>query len=122
MDYSAIIHDSTANSVQSYIAFTYDDYQSGQASNIFPQPPNHVVGTLQSRWKLAEYYDPTGKVPSQFEMYDLVTDPLETSNLANNLTDPATASQFSSLRTQLNQIKSTRLQPLAGGYYLTSFA
>jgi choline-sulfatase len=122
VDYSAIILGSTTDSVQTYIAFTYDDYQSGQSSNIFPRGANHVVATLQSRWKLAEYYDPTGKVASQFEMYDLMTDPLETTNLANNLSDPSTASQFLSLQTQLNQIKSTRLQPLAGGYYLTTFA
>jgi hypothetical protein len=32
--------------------------------------------------KYAEYFDPTGRAPSQYEMYDLLTDPHEENNLA----------------------------------------
>ncbi len=122
VDYSSIILNPNVASVQDYIAFTYDDYQSGQAGSPFPTPPNHIVGIIQSRWKLAEYYDPAGTVPSQYEMYDLVSDPSESENLANDLANPAIASQFHSLLTQLELVKRTRLQPLPGGYYLTSFS
>lgn len=117
VDYSSIVLEN-AESVQDYIVFTYDDYQSGQAHSMYyPPPPNHVVGIIQSRWKFAEYYDAAGAIPSQFEMYDLLADPLETTNLANSLSDPTVASQFLSLQSQLEQVKNTRLQPLTGGYY-----
>ena len=62
---------------QDYTVFTYDDYQSGQASGPYPQPPNHIVSIREQRYKLARYYDADGKVPDQWEMYDLKTDPLE---------------------------------------------
>ena len=56
---------------QDYTVFTYDDYQSGQANGPYPQPPNHVVSIREQRYKLARYYDANGKVPAQWEMYDL---------------------------------------------------
>ena len=42
---------------QDYVVFTYDDYQSGQASGPYPQPPNHIVSIREERYKLAKYYD-----------------------------------------------------------------
>ena len=67
---------------QDYTVFTYDDWQSGQAKGPYPKPPNHVVGIREQRYKLARYYDAAGKVPDQWEMYDLKADPLERTNLA----------------------------------------
>ena len=37
----------------------------------YPQAPNHIVSIRERRYKLARYYDVAGKVPDQWEMYDL---------------------------------------------------
>ena len=43
------------------------------------KPPNHIVSIREGRWKLAKYYDVEGRRKRpQWEMYDLKTDPLET--------------------------------------------
>src|SRR5665213_593296 len=82
VDYSDQILSRTPKPSQGYTVFTYDDFQSGQASGPYPRPPNHVVSIREQRYKLARYYDANGKVPDQWEMYDLKTDPLERINIA----------------------------------------
>ncbi len=82
IDYSDQILSAAPSSPQDYTVFTYDDWQSGQAKGPYPEPPNHVVGIREQRYKLARYYDAAGKVPDQWEMYDLKADPLERTNLA----------------------------------------
>jgi arylsulfatase A-like enzyme len=114
VDYSRLVlHPSNAQ-VQDYIIFTYDDYQSGQKSPPYPAPPNHIVSIREERYKLAEYYDVNGGVPSQWEMYDLKKDPLETTNLAHDL--PAqprnVQQQYDRLRRKLLAAQASRLQPL----------
>ena len=44
------------------------------------------------------YFDPNGRQPNQYELYDLVNDPLETNNLAQS-SDPA----IHKLRSELDQ-------------------
>ncbi len=114
VDYSPLIVDPSAPPVQDYVVFTYDDYQSGQATKIFPQPPNHIVSIREERYKLAEYHDVNGKVPSQWEMYDLLQDPYETHNLAHDLTQQAkdVQAQYERLRRKLSDVRAKRLQPL----------
>ena len=69
--------------VQDEIVFLFDDFQYGQATYFgTPVPPNLIRSIVEDRWKFAEYYDPTGRQPSQFECYDLLTDPDEVDNLA----------------------------------------
>jgi choline-sulfatase len=82
VDYSDQILSPSPKPPQDYTVFTYDDFQSGQAKGPYPRPPNHVVSIREARYKLARYYDVAGKVPDQWEMYDLKTDPLERVNLA----------------------------------------
>ena len=82
VDYSDQILSRSPKPAQDYTVFTYDDCQSGQSSGPYPKPPNHVVSIREQRYKLARYYDADGKVPDQWEMYDLKTDPLERTNLA----------------------------------------
>jgi arylsulfatase A-like enzyme len=82
VDYSRLVIDPSGPPTQREIIFTFDDYQSGQATPPYPDPPNHIVSIRERRWKLAKYYDAEGKVPPQWEMYDLRTDPLERTNLA----------------------------------------
>jgi choline-sulfatase len=114
VDYSALVLDPSATRPQDYTVFTYDDFQSGQASGPYPVGPNHIVAIREDRWKFAEYYDPSGRFPSQFEMYDLLADPFERANIAHR-TYPRTAEQlrqFNRLRLKLDIVRKTRLQPL----------
>ena len=88
---------------QNYTVFTYDDCQSGQSSGPYPQPPNHIVSIREQRYKLARYYDVDGKVPDQWEMYDLKPDPLERMNLAykGHKRTPEQERQYRRLRRKL---------------------
>src|SRR5439155_26958232 len=109
------LHDmSLVPPVHDYTVLTSDDYQSGHKSGPFPTQPNHIVSIREERYKLAEYYDATGVVPSQWEMYDLLKDPLETENLAYRL-DQRTIEQqeqYERLRRKLRKVQAKRLQPL----------
>ena len=114
VDYSEHILERTAPPPQDYVVFTFDDYQAGQAGGLYVRPPQHIVSIRETRWKLAEYYDADGKVPSQWEMYDLKRDPLERKNLAYdgyNRT-PTQQKQYLRLRRKLAKVKAQRLQPL----------
>ena len=114
VDYSSLVLNPNAKPVQDEIIFTYDDSQCGQDQGPYVPPPQHIVSFREKRWKFAEYYDVDGKVPSQFEMYDLLTDPLERDNIAHRSypRTPAQKRQFKRLYLKLQRIKSTRLQPL----------
>ncbi len=63
------------------------------------------------------YYDVTegSKVPDQWEMYDLKTDPLERRNLAykGHKRTPEQQRQYRRLRRKLARVEKTRLQPLS---------
>jgi len=98
------------------VVFTWDDWQAGQASGPYLPPPNRIVGIREERWKLAEYYDAAGQVPSQWEMYDLHARPLEAANLAweGCARTPEQEAEYARLRLELAEIRETRLAPLAG--------
>ncbi len=115
VDYSSLVLDpSPRKSVQDYVVFTYDDYQSGQAKPPYPKPPNHIVSIREGRWKLAKYYDVKHRKPPQWEMYDLKTDPEETTNLAypGYERSPAQEQQLQRLKRKLARVEKTRLKPL----------
>jgi len=117
VDYSdAVLHPARAEPPQPYVVFTWDDWQAGQASGPYLPPPNHIVSIREGRWKLAEYYDADGRVPSQWEMYDLHHDPLECHNLAweGYTRTAAEEAEFVRLRTKLAEVRETRLAPLPG--------
>jgi choline-sulfatase len=115
IDYSEQILSASPSSPQDYTVFTYDDWQSGQAKGPYPQPPNHVVSIREQRYKLARYYDADGKVPYQWEMYDLKADPLERTNLAykHHKRTPTQEREYKRLRQKLAKVEQTRLQPLS---------
>lgn len=119
-DYSKLVlRPKSAQPVQDYVVFTYDDFQSGQAKPPYPKPPNHIVAIREGRWKLARYYDVKKKnpAPPQWEMYDLKTDPLEQKNLAfegYERSDREEA-QFQRLKRKLAAVEKTRLKPLKRG-------
>jgi len=114
IDYSTTVLDAQESFIQDYIVFTYDDFQSGQAHGPYPTAPNHIVSIREQLFKLAEYYDADGVVPSEWEMYDLALDPLETTNLAYQIaSQPASVRrEFKRLREKLRAVQATRLQPL----------
>jgi arylsulfatase A-like enzyme len=120
VDYSSLVLDPSAPPVQDYVVFTYDDYQSGQKNPPypglppFPPAPNHIASIREDRYKLAEYYDADGVVPSQWEMYDLLIDPLEVTNIAwpDYPRTREQQMQYHRLRLKLEAVKATRLQPL----------
>lgn len=114
VDYSRIILDPKAKPVQDYIAFTYDDFQAGQPSGPYVDPPQHIVSIREERYKLAKYYDPDGEEPEQWEMYDLKHDPLEVRNIANPDFKRTRKQEqaLQRLKARLAEVEETRLQPL----------
>ncbi|HKZ13983.1 MAG TPA: sulfatase-like hydrolase/transferase [Solirubrobacterales bacterium] len=128
VDYSDIVlNPSRGKEPQDYVAFTYDDFQSGQSHGPYPKQPNHVRSIREKRWKLAKYVDiktevkegkpveKPGPKPPQWEMYDLKTDPNEEVNLAFDGYErtPAQEAQFIRLKKKLERVEKTRLKPLA---------
>jgi arylsulfatase A-like enzyme len=53
--------------------------------------PNHVRCVRTRDWKLARYFDPAGKAPQEWEMYDLRNDPNEAVSLVEVAATPPTA-------------------------------
>ena len=114
VDYSKLVlHPNSNRDVQDYVVFTYDDTQSGQKNGPYPKAPNHIVSIREGRWKLAKYYDPEGKKPPQWEMYDLRHDPLERTNLAfrGHKRTPRQEAEFKRLKRKLARVEKSRLKP-----------
>ena len=115
VDYAKILRKPKKHKeVQKYVVFTYDDFQAGQASGPYVQPPNHITSIREGRYKLAKYYDVDGTVPEQWEMYDLQKDPLETVNIAYSGYSPSKnqRKELNKLQKKLANVEATRLQPL----------
>jgi arylsulfatase A-like enzyme len=53
--------------------------------------PNHIRCVRTIEYKLARYFDPSGKVDQEWEMYDLVNDPNEVTNLVQVSVTPPTS-------------------------------
>ncbi|HEU4560662.1 MAG TPA: sulfatase-like hydrolase/transferase, partial [Longimicrobium sp.] len=115
VDYSRLVLDpAKARRPQKYVVFTWDDWQAGQAGGPYVQPPNHIVSIREERWKLAKYYDPQGNKAPQWEMYDLLHDPIERINLAHpgHPRTPEQERELRRLKRRLAVIQKTRLHPL----------
>ncbi len=112
-DYSSLLRNPKARPVQNYIVFTNDDFQAA-AKNYYVPPPNYIIGIRETRWKLAKYYDINNQVAPEYEMYDLLRDPQETTNLAfTRFKRNATQEKnFVRLKAKLETIQRTLLQPL----------
>lgn len=66
-----------AVSVQDALHFCYED-------DVFPVDGARFIRAItEENWKYAVYYDPYGGAPTEYELYDLANDPLETTNLAH---------------------------------------
>jgi choline-sulfatase len=128
VDYSdVVLNPERGRAPQDYIAFTYDDFQSGQANHIYPKNPRHLASIREKRWKIAKYSDirvrvvnsepveENGPKPAQWEMYDLKTDPNEEVNLAYEGYERTAVQEreFLRLKKKLAKVEKTRLRPLA---------
>lgn len=113
VDYSEHLLGAGAGPTQDHIVFTYDDFQAGQKTGPYVRQPSHIVSVREKRWKLARYWDPSGKEADQFEMYDLKNDPLERRNLAHRpgQMTKAQRTQFRRLKKRLDHIEETTLAP-----------
>ena len=114
-DYSSLLRNPKATPVQDYIVFTNDDFQAA-SQNMFVPPPNHILGIRETRWKLAKYYDINNQVEPEYEMYDLVRDPNETTNLTfkSYKRNAVQERNFQRLKAKLDEIEGTLLQPIPG--------
>ena len=112
-DYSSLLRNPKGRPVQDYIVFTNDDFQAA-AANYFVPPPNHILGIREKRWKLAKYYDLNNQVAPEYEMYDLLRDPQETTNLAYKRyrRNAIQERNFRRLKAKLDALQKTLLQPL----------
>ena len=99
-DLSPVIADPSA-SVQEAIHFTYDDHQAATATQEAPGQPNRVRAIRTADAKYAFYFDPARRARTEYELYDLAADPLETENLLGVRTAKPASRQASSLRDEM---------------------
>lgn len=114
VDYSRVVRQPTATGRQGYVVFTYDDWQAGQKNGPYVPPPNRITSIREERYKLAKYADPSGNRPTEWEMYDLQLDPLESRNIAADRfarTKPR-QKELRRLKSKLARAERTRLRPL----------
>ncbi len=116
VDYSSLIANPKAKPVQDYIVFTYDDFQCGQSTRPYTPEPNHMASIRETRWKLARYYDPRGEKATEWEMYDLHSDPDERDNLTapSAKRTPQQEREFKRLKAKLATVELKRLAPMVG--------
>jgi arylsulfatase A-like enzyme len=106
VDLTPVLQNPTAT-VQDAVLFTFDDQNAGSPNpQSIVQQPNHIRAIFDGRWKYARYFDPAGTAASQYELYDLQTDPDEMQNLAGqNTTKQAEMAQ------KLAALEAGRLAP-----------
>lgn len=94
--------------VQDSILFTYDDTKAGSNSQwSVVKAANRIRCIRTEKWKYSYYFDATGAYYNQYELYDLVNDPSEYTNLAY---DPAYKEVRESLAKQLHQLEIAKLR------------
>lgn len=96
---------------------------SGQENDHLGTPPpvTHRRRLVLSLFSLLlsplnRYYDANGEKPSEWEMYDLVTDPYEVVNLAwqGYQRNPEQQAEYIRLKSKLAWVNANRLAPLNG--------
>lgn len=101
-DLTPIMYNPNAE-VQEYIHFTYDDTYL-TTPNPANMGPSHIRCIVSKEWKYAVYFDPDYGQKEEYEMYDLVNDPLETRNLAHEKYSVGYEEQRQFLHSKLTEI------------------
>ncbi|GBF93364.1 hypothetical protein Rsub_06402 [Raphidocelis subcapitata] len=122
VDYSEVVIDpKNAKPPQDYVIFTFDDFQGGQAQSnttnpVYVPPPCTIRAIIEEQYKFAEYYDANGQLDSEYEMYDLKSDPVEVNNLAwsGAVRTPEQEKEYKRLMKKLKKVTKSRLKPLRG--------
>jgi choline-sulfatase len=96
-------HPEPAESVQDAIHFTYDDHQAATAMQNAAGQPNRIRAIRTRDAKYAFYFDPDGKEKTEYELYDLDRDPLETQNLLGVRTGAPRSAAAGKLHTELSE-------------------
>lgn len=91
--------------VQEGSLFTFDDHQSGTAYRDVVPLPNRIRAWRTPAATYAEYIDPSGMMPVEYELYDRERDPHQVFNLVDRDTgeplDPSDRDLLESMRTAL---------------------
>ncbi len=102
-DLSPILSDPKIE-VQDCLHFTYDDYDTSYPVS----EPARIRAIIEKDWKYAVYYDTATGTPAEYEMYNLVDDPLETKNLAH----PKFSKGYEEERQRLHRKLTQRMEAL----------
>ena len=86
-------------SVQDVLHFTYEDA-------VLPvKGADCIRAIVEKGWKYAVYYDPYTGAPTEYELYDLASDPLEMTNLAHAAhCSPASEVELARLHQRLSDV------------------
>lgn len=96
--------------VQDSILFTYDDTKAGSNSQWSAvKAANRIRCIRTEKWKYSYYFDAAGAYYNQYELYDLVNDPSEYTNLAY---DPAYKEVRDELKKQLHKLEVAKLRAI----------
>mgnify|MGYP005992000371 FL=1 len=103
-----ILEDDTP--VQKSILFTYDDTKAGSNNSwSLVNAANRIRCIRTEKWKYDIYFDTLGTYYNQYELYDLVNDPQEVTNLAY---DPAYAETRALLEKELHALEIKKLRAI----------
>ncbi|MBL4710163.1 MAG: sulfatase-like hydrolase/transferase [Flavobacteriales bacterium] len=94
--------------VQKSILFTYDDTKAGSNSSWSQvNAANRIRCIRTEKWKFDMYFDTLGTYYNQYELYDLINDPQEATNLAY---DPECAEVREQLEKELHALEIKKLR------------
>lgn len=104
VDLSNLLERDSAESIRDAVHFSFDDHQAATALQNTSGQPNRVRTARTDRHKLSVYFDPSGRKPAEYEMYDLDRDPIEVDNLVDYRTGEVRNPDDRRLREELGEV------------------